>query len=194
MLAALALSALSRERGIANLVLSGIVVNALAQAVLMLMKLTADPEKELASIEFWIMGSFADVTLDKTLGAAPWILLGLAGLVLLRRQILLLGLEEEEARTLGVPVGAVRTGVLLLATLVTGAVISVTGLISFVGLLAPTPPVCLPGAAAFPPRCCPDCAEAFCCCWPTCWPGAWAIQKSPSASLPPFWERPVSFG
>ena len=136
-LAALALSALSREGGIATLVLSGIVVNALAQAVLMLMKLTADPEKELASIEFWIMGSFADVTRDKVLGAAPWILAGLAGLILLRRQILLLGLEEEEARTLGVPVGAMRTGVLLLATLATGAVISVTGLISFVGLLAP---------------------------------------------------------
>lgn len=136
-LAALALSAAARERGIANLVLSGIVVNALAQAVLMLMKLTADPEKELASIEFWTMGSFADVTMDKVLGTAPWILAGLAGLFLLRRQILLLGLEEEDARTLGVSVGAVRTGVLLLATLVTGAVISVTGLISFVGLLAP---------------------------------------------------------
>lgn len=136
-LAALVLSAAARDRGIANLVLSGIVVNALAQAVLMLMKLTADPEKELASIEFWIMGSFADVTMDKTMGAAPWVLAGLAGLFLLRRQILLLGLEEEEARTLGVPVTWVRTGILLLATLVTGAVISVTGLISFVGLLAP---------------------------------------------------------
>ena len=69
----------------------------------MLMKMTADPEKQLASIEFWIMGSFADVTADKFLGVFPWVLLGIAGLFLLHRQILLLSLEEEEARMLGVP-------------------------------------------------------------------------------------------
>ncbi len=136
-LTALALSALSGRRGSVDLVLSGIVVNALAQAALMLMKLTADPERELASIEFWTMGSFADMTDRKLLGAAPWVLAGLLGLFLLRRQILLLGLEDDEAKMLGVPVAWMRPVVLLLATLVTGAVISVTGLISFIGLLAP---------------------------------------------------------
>lgn len=45
-----------------NLVLAGIAVHALAQTLLMLLKLTADPEKELASIEYWIMGSLAGVT------------------------------------------------------------------------------------------------------------------------------------
>lgn len=134
---ALILSALSGRRGISSLVLSGIIVNALTQAVLMLMKLTADPEKELASIEFWTMGSFAGVTKGKLLGTAGWMLLGLLGLFLLRRQIFLLGLEEEDARMLGVPVRQMRGLVLALATLVTGAVISVTGLISFIGLLAP---------------------------------------------------------
>lgn len=136
-LAALALSALSSRRGIANLVLSGIVVNALAQSVLMLMKLAADPEKELASIEFWTMGSFADITLSKLMGTLPWILLGLAGLFALRRQIVLLGLDEDDAQMLGVPVKYMRPAILMLATLATGAVISVTGLIAFIGLLAP---------------------------------------------------------
>jgi len=136
-LAALALSALSGRKGIANLVLSGIVVNALAQSVLMLLKLTADPEKELASIEFWTMGSFADVTLSKLVSCLPWIVLGLGGIFLLRRQILLLGLDEDEAKMLGVPVKYMRPLALMLATLITGAVVSVTGLISFIGLLAP---------------------------------------------------------
>ena len=134
---ALALAAVSRRQGVLGIVLSGIAVNALAQAVLMLMKMTADPEKQLASIEFWIMGSFADVTADKFLGVFPWVLLGIAGLFLLHRQILLLSLEEEEARMLGVPVRWMRRIVLLLATLVTGAIVSVTGLISFIGLIAP---------------------------------------------------------
>jgi len=128
---------LSRDGGIMSLVLSGIAVNALCSAVLMLMKLTADPEKELASIEFWTMGSFADATKDKLFAAAPFTLIGLLGLFLLRRQVQLLCLSEDEARMLGVPVGAMRCVVLALATLVTASVISVCGLISFVGLIAP---------------------------------------------------------
>lgn len=136
-LLALALSAASGKRGAITVVLSGIAVNAVAQAVLMLMKLTADPEKQLASIEFWVMGSFGDMTMDKLLGAAPWALAGLAGLFLLHRQVLLLGLDEEEARALGVRTTLMRRCILLLATLVTGAIISVTGLISFIGLIAP---------------------------------------------------------
>lgn len=136
-LAVLMMASVLRGRGMMGIVLAGIAVNALAQAVLMLMKLTADPQRQLAAIEFWTMGSFADVTLEKLLGAAPLALLGLAGLFALHRPILLLGLGEDEARMLGLPVGAVRAAVLLLATLVTGAVVSVTGLISFIGLLAP---------------------------------------------------------
>lgn len=136
-LVVLALAGFARRRGITGIVLAGIAVNALTQSLLMLMKLTADPEKQLAAIEFWTMGSFADVTLQKLLGVLPLVLAGLAGLFLLHRQILLLGLGEDEARMLGVPVGAMRRLVLLLATLVTGAVVSVTGLISFIGLLAP---------------------------------------------------------
>lgn len=133
----LALATASRKRGIASIVLSGIAVNALAQALLMLLKLTADPEKELASIEFWTMGSFAGITMEKFIGVIPWVLIGLAGIMLLHRQVLLLGLDEDDAHMLGVPVKRMRRIVLLLATLITGAVVSVTGLISFVGLLAP---------------------------------------------------------
>lgn len=133
----LALAGFARRQGVTGIVLAGIAVNALTQSLLMLMKLTADPERQLAAIEFWTMGSFADVTLQKLSGVLPLALPGLLGLFLLHRQILLLGLGEDEARMLGVPVGVMRRVVLLLATLVTGAVVSVTGLISFIGLLAP---------------------------------------------------------
>lgn len=135
--AALAGAGLSRRRDILSIVLAGIAVNALAQAVLMLLKLAADPEKELAAIEFWTMGSLADMTPDKLAGALPWVAAGLAGLALLRRPVLLLGLTDDEARMLGVPVTGMRRAALALATLITGAVVSVTGLIAFVGLLAP---------------------------------------------------------
>ena len=61
----------------------------------------------------------------------------LAALFLLHRQVVLLSAEEGEARMLGVSVGRLRLAVLLIATLVVSSVVSLTGLISFVGLLAP---------------------------------------------------------
>lgn len=134
---ALGLSALAPERGHASIVLAGVAVHSLAQTVLMYLKLTADPEKELASIEYWIMGSLNGVTLSKIRFPVCICGAGLTVIFLLYRQILMLTMEEEEARLLGVLVGRMRLVVLLAATLAVTAVVSVTGLISFVGLLAP---------------------------------------------------------
>ena len=120
-----------------NLVLAGIAVHALAQTLLMLLKLTADPEKELASIEYWIMGSLAGVTQSRVWFPVPMAISCCAVIFALHRQAMLLSVEEDEARLLGVPVGRMRFLLLTLATLVVAAVVSVTGLISFVGLLAP---------------------------------------------------------
>ena len=102
-----------------------------------LLKLTADPEKELASIEYWIMGSLAGVTQSRVWFPVPMVISCCAVIFALHRQAMLLSVEEDEARLLGVPVGRMRFLLLTLATLVVAAVVSVTGLISFVGLLAP---------------------------------------------------------
>ena len=128
----LGLAAAAPGRSKMNLVLAGIAVHALAQTLLMLLKLTADPEKELASIEYWIMGSLAGVWFP-----VPMVISCCAVIFALHRQAMLLSVEEDEARLLGVPVGRMRFLLLTLATLVVAAVVSVTGLISFVGLLAP---------------------------------------------------------
>ena len=131
------LAAAAPGRSKMNLVLAGIAVHALAQTLLMLLKLTADPEKELASIEYWIMGSLAGVTQRRVWFPVPMVISCCAVIFALHRQAMLLSVEEDEARLLGVPVGRMRFLLLTLATLVVAAVVSVTGLISFVGLLAP---------------------------------------------------------
>ena len=59
---ALALSSLDRAGRHSTIVLAGIAVHSLAQTGLMCLKLTADPERELASIEYWIMGSLNGVS------------------------------------------------------------------------------------------------------------------------------------
>ena len=133
----LALSALDRSGRQGTIVLAGIAVHALAQTALMALELTADPERELASIEYWIMGSLNGISGYSIGGNLALCAACLAGLFLLHRQVLLLSAEEGEARMLGVQVGRLRLVVLLLATLVVSCIVSLSGLISFVGLLAP---------------------------------------------------------
>ena len=134
---ALALSHLDRVGRNSTIVLAGIAVHSLAQTFLMCLKITADPERELASIEYWIMGSLSGISGYSV--AFNLILCGicLIALFLLHRQIILLSAEEGEARMLGVSVNRMRLIVLLIATLVVSCIISLTGLISFIGLLAP---------------------------------------------------------
>lgn len=135
--AALALAALDPGGKKNTIVLSGIAVHALAQTALMCLKLTADPERELASIEYWMMGSLSDISAHRLGGNLALCLLCMAVLFALHRQIILLSAEEGEAKMLGVSVGKLRLLVLMTATLAVSSVVSMTGLVSFVGLLAP---------------------------------------------------------
>lgn len=134
---ALVLSSLDRSGRNSTIVLAGIAVHSLAQTLLMCLKLTADPERELASIEYWIMGSLNGISVYAIGGNLLVCLICMSALFLLHRQVILLSAEEGEARMLGVRVGALRLVVLLIATLVVTSVVSLSGLISFVGLLAP---------------------------------------------------------
>jgi iron complex transport system permease protein len=134
---ALALSFLDKSGKNSSIVLAGIAVHSLAQTALMCLKLTADPERELASIEYWIMGSLNGVSGYSITANLVLCSLCLALLFLLHRHVILLSADEGEARMLGVSVGKMRLSVLLVATLTVSCVVSLTGLISFVGLLAP---------------------------------------------------------
>ena len=136
-MACLLLGRLSGRRSTVTILLAGIAVNALCQAVLMFLKYRANSASRLMSIEFWLMGSFSDVTADKFLSLLPPVLIGMAGVFLLRRQINLLSLEDDEAAMLGVNVPLARSAALALSSLITAGIISSCGLISFIGLLPP---------------------------------------------------------
>ena len=120
-----------------TIVLAGIAIHSVAQTILMFLKLAADPEKQLASIEYWIMGSLNGISRDSL--AIPFLttLTGFIIMALLYRQILILSINEDEAAALGVNVTVLRFIILMLATLVVSSIICVTGLISFIGLIAP---------------------------------------------------------
>lgn len=103
----------------------------------MVLKYFADPQNELATMEYWEMGTFGNTTLSKVLSILPMFLVGMIGLILMHRQVGLMALSDAECRALGVRLKPVRTMILLLSTLVVSSVISITGLISFAGLIAP---------------------------------------------------------
>lgn len=118
-------------------VLAGILVSAAADAGLMCLKIMADPERELAAIEFWTMGSLASVTGRRLWLPALAVLVPLVLLLLFRRQAAILALGEENARSVGLDPKLWRALLLGLTTLMVAALVSVTGVISFVGLIAP---------------------------------------------------------
>ena len=137
LLLVVAVAKLSRNASTVTYILAGIIMKAVSDAFIMTLKFFADPERELAAIEYWAMGSLGGITASKLMTVAPFFLAGFIGLILMRRQIMLLGLEEEESRALGVRIRIVRTAVLGLSALTVASIISQTGLIAFAGLIAP---------------------------------------------------------
>ena len=135
--AAVALAGMSRQKAVSDFVLAGIAIRALADSFIMAMKYLADPERQLASIEYWTMGSLSSITAEKLMTAVPADLIGFICLMFFRWQIQMLSLADDEAAMLGVSVRTARIIILILTTLMVAGIVSVTGAISFVGLVAP---------------------------------------------------------
>jgi len=119
------------------LVLSGVVVGALAGACISLVKILADPYDQLPAITFWLLGSLAGVKISDLGVVAPLVLAGLVPLVLLRWRIGVLSLGDDEARALGVDVPRLRAIVIGAATLMTASVVAISGVIGWIGLMIP---------------------------------------------------------
>ncbi|MFQ3547547.1 MAG: iron ABC transporter permease, partial [Termitinemataceae bacterium] len=119
------------------LVLSGILVGSLLASVTSFFKLLADPANTLPSITYWLMGSFSNLKEVQLVIAGPLILLSCFLLYLLRWNLNLLTMGEEEAQTLGVRIRLVRVLVIVSATLATAASVALSGPIGWVGLVIP---------------------------------------------------------
>lgn len=119
------------------LVFSGLVSTALFTALLSLLKYVADPDRQLPDIVFWLLGSLTQVTgADLGMMAAP-VAVGIVALTLCGRMLDALAMGDDEARTLGVPVGVLRYGVIAVATVLSAVTVSVAGMIGWIGLIVP---------------------------------------------------------
>ena len=120
-----------------GLILSGIMIGSLVSSGTSFIKLVADPQDQLPAITYWLMGSLNGTSPGDVLFVLIPMWLGLTVLFLLRWRINVLTLGDEEARTIGVNAGRLRILVILSATLITAAAVSVSGVIGWVGLVIP---------------------------------------------------------
>lgn len=120
-----------------GLILAGIMVGSIFNAGVSYLKLVADPTDTLPAITYWLMGSLASIRVQDAIFAIPIILAGMIPIMLWRWHINVLTMGDDEARTMGVNAKVVRMVVIICATLITAAAVSVSGLIGWVGLVIP---------------------------------------------------------
>lgn len=126
-----------RTTPVLMLVLSGIIVGALFSACTSLLKYIADPLNNMPSIVFWLLGSLNNASNKDLAVVGPVILAGITVLLLIRWRINLLAMGEEDARALGVDTGRLRAVIIICATMISAAAVSISGIIGWIGLVIP---------------------------------------------------------
>ena len=126
-----------RQASALTVILAGVAITSLASALTALaLNLAPNPFAAL-EIVFWLLGSFADRSLDHVWLAVPFMLAGWVLLAGLARPLDALTLGEDTAATLGIDLAAVRRRLVFGIALSVGAATAVAGAIGFVGLVVP---------------------------------------------------------
>lgn len=120
-----------------RLILSGIAVSALFSAGVGIMKYTADPMSQLPEITFWLLGGLWSITWRELFTILPVTTISMTIVFLMRWRLNVLSLDDETAFSLGISPGTARLIFLISATAATAAVISVSGIVNWVGLIVP---------------------------------------------------------
>lgn len=131
------LAGAGKHRGMSTIVLSGIMMGSLFNALVSLVKFVADEESQLPAITYWLMGGLNNAAYKTLALGAPPILLGMVTMFLLRWRMNLLPLGEDEARASGVNITALRAVTVVCATAITASCVSMCGQVGWVGLLIP---------------------------------------------------------
>ena len=131
------LTSAGKGKGLSSVVLGGIMIGSLFSSLVSLVKFTADTETQLPAITYWLMGSLAGAGFEPLQWGAPFILAGIFVLFLLRWQMNVLPLGEDEARSLGSNIKALRAVTVICATAMTASSVAMCGQVGWVGLLIP---------------------------------------------------------
>ena len=126
-----------KNKGLSTIVLSGIMMGSLFNALVSLVKFVAEEESQLPAITYWLMGGLNSAGYETLkLGALP-ILIGIFILYLIRWRMNLLPLSEDEVKSSGVNIKVLRGITIVCATGITASCVSMCGQVGWVGLLIP---------------------------------------------------------
>jgi iron complex transport system permease protein len=138
-------TAFGGQKSASTLVLAGVAVTALATAVqTFVLQRHTDVVRQVYS---WILGSLSSATWGDVRLVLPYVVVSSAVLFLHRRLLDVMRVGDDEATALGASVNRVRIVVVIAATLGTSAVVAVSGLIGFVGIIVPHAVRLLAGAS-----------------------------------------------
>lgn len=129
------ISRVGRKAPVATLLLSGVAVNSTLSAVMSFLMMMN--KQSMDQIMFWTMGTLNGKGWNQITAVLPWVIVGLIILLFSSRELDIMLTGEETATQLGVNIEFVKKKILFASSLLTASVISVTGIIGFVGLVVP---------------------------------------------------------
>ena len=118
------------------LILSGIVIAGLMNSLLGFFKYVSS-DTQLATITFWLLGGFNNVTYKQLMIVIPVIIIGLIVLYLLRWKILMLRNGDLDAKVHGINATPLRYTVIVVSTIITALSVCISGTIGWIGLAIP---------------------------------------------------------
>ena len=120
-----------------TLILAGIIVGGFMSALLSMIKYFADPTTTLATITYWLMGSFENSVMSNVYILLPIVSVCCVILIVLSWRINVVALGQEEAQTKGINYKFYQLLIIGIATLLTASTVAFSGTISWVGLVIP---------------------------------------------------------
>lgn len=118
------------------LLLAGVILNAIFSAMIMFVTSIMEPNRSVGTMT-WLMGTLTAPSYQALAILVCYLLGGLFLLLKQARRLNVLTLGEESARSLGIDTEHVKRVVYVLSALITGAVVSVSGMIGFIGMVIP---------------------------------------------------------
>jgi len=122
---------------ISTLLLAGVAVSAFLAAIVSLVIVLVPNNEGLREILFWLAGGLDSRSWEHVQISFPIILSGCLVIVGMSRELNLLMLGNDDARSLGVRIALVRPVLIIISALITGVAVAVSGTIAFVGLVVP---------------------------------------------------------
>lgn len=129
------ISSRGRHNQMLNLLLSGLAINSFLSSAMSFLLLMSDTS--LHESIYWLMGGFSGRGWEHIKIVLPYFGVSILILLLFTRELNILLLGDEQAKSLGVNVEQVRRVIIIFTSLLTASAVSVSGVIGFVGLVVP---------------------------------------------------------